>query len=340
VLLDRCRRLDHGFEARGLGHGDPLVQELGRVRVVALVVEVLESELQAIGFGRQQVGILQRIQPLLLVGREVRGVLEPDVPGLLQLGPFLGLLPPDCINSLAEDLHDMKPVEGEMGIGEVLSKAQDVGRGHVQAGLLDLVGIPAVSLEVGLEGLQGLAPFAWHGEQEFLLQHVHHQGDVVMAPPPGGLVEADLLHLGHVHLGKTLVHEVMEHAPEHRVMLPEKPGGGVHGHGWDDHHRQGFEHEREPRSGASPGHVDLLDAVLVALAPRHPRRQVGGMLKEIHVPPHPLHGVVGLTRLAAVGAWEVRTRGEVDEDVQSVALRIELEVLDLPRGLKAERHGE
>ena len=28
-------------------------------------------------------------------------------------------------HSLAEDLHDMKPVEGEMGVGEVFPKAQE-----------------------------------------------------------------------------------------------------------------------------------------------------------------------------------------------------------------------
>jgi hypothetical protein len=44
VVLDRGRRLDDGVETGGLGHGDPLVQELRGVVVVALVVEVLEGK--------------------------------------------------------------------------------------------------------------------------------------------------------------------------------------------------------------------------------------------------------------------------------------------------------
>jgi len=68
--------------------------------------------------------------------------------------------------------------------------------------------------------------------------------------------------------------------------------------------------------------------------------EMGFEFIEGHVPPGPLHGVMGLAGLTAPRAWEVRPRGEVDQQVQSMALRVELEVLDLPRGLKAECHGQ
>lgn len=155
-----------------------------------------------------------------------------------------------------------------------------------------------------------------------------------------GSIDADIPHLGHVHHCQGFIHEVMGQAPELGVVNPEHLGGSGNRQRGNLHHRQHLEQQGDLGAWAGPGHGDLLDSMLITITAWHSGSEVGGMLEEVHVLPDTLLGVVGLARLAADRVREVRLMGEVDEDIQTLYLRIELEVLDLPRGLKAERNGE
>ena len=194
--------------------------------------------------------------------------------------------------------------------------------------------------QVLLERLQGLLVPAIHSEQELLLLHVHHQGDVLLAPLRPGLVHPDPAHLRHVHPGPGILHVVIEQSPEPGVVLPDQSGGLAHRHRTNQHHQQGLEHQGEPGPRPRPRDLHLLDPILVALAAWDPGRQVAGVLEEVHVPPGLLLGVVDLAGLAADRTWKVRPSPEVDKDVQPVGFLLEFEVHDLPGGLQTQSHGE
>ena len=99
-----------------------------------------------------------------------------------------------------------------------------------------------------------------------------------------------------------LVHIVVQHAPQPGVVLAHHPGHGVDRHGGDHGHQQRLEQQGEAAVGPCPGHVDLLDAALVAADARHAGVQVGLVLEEVEMAPGHLLGVVG----RAVGGAAVR----------------------------------
>ena len=146
------------------------------------------------------------------------------VAGLLQFRVILDLFPPHLVHGFAQQLHDVEPVEGEFGVREVLPQALDEGRRHVHAGLRDLRRVAAVGHQVRFECLQGLLVPAFHPEQELLRLHVHHQGDVLLAPLGPGLVDPNPGYLRHVHPGPGILHVVMDQPPDSGVVLPNLPG--------------------------------------------------------------------------------------------------------------------
>ena len=65
-----------------------------------------------------------------------------------------------------------------------------------------------------------------------------------MAEPAAGFIDADGLHIGHVHMGTRLGNVVVYHPPESLVGLPDQLGDSPYGH-LPDH---GLEEQRESRS--------------------------------------------------------------------------------------------
>ena len=71
-----------------------------------------------------------------LASRQLGIVLQPEIAAGLEFRPALGLVAPHFVDGIADQRHDMKLVEGDLGLGEVLAHASDVGAAHVDADLL------------------------------------------------------------------------------------------------------------------------------------------------------------------------------------------------------------
>ena len=73
---------------------------------------------------------------LALVSRPISVVLQSEVAAALEFRPALDLVAPHFVDGIADQLHDIKLVEGDLGLGEVLAHASDLGAAHVDADLL------------------------------------------------------------------------------------------------------------------------------------------------------------------------------------------------------------
>ena len=77
-----------------------------------------------------------------LLGRQVALVLQPQIARSLEFGTALALGASNLVDGLADQLHDVELVEGDLGPGEVFADALDEGGAHVDAHLVDLLGRP------------------------------------------------------------------------------------------------------------------------------------------------------------------------------------------------------
>ena len=59
-----------------------------------------------------------------------------------------------------------------------------------------------------------------------------------------------------------LCHVVQHHTPELCVVTTDKARGGCNRHVGDKRHDESFEEQREARTFARPGHIDLAHAAL------------------------------------------------------------------------------
>ncbi len=102
-----------------------------------------------------------------------------------------------------------------------------------------------------------------------------------MSAPIGLLIDGDGLDLREIQLGTGLIHVMVQYPPDPRVVLTHKARNGIHGHLADQNHQQALEHQREARTLSRPGDIDGLDSVFVAVAARHPDREISRMLEEV-----------------------------------------------------------
>lgn len=100
------------------------------------------------------------------------------------------------------------------GVGEVLRRATDEGRGHVHHQLLERLGSTVVGDEIGLEAPERVGATARGREQQARPVEVDEQADVVVATPPARLVEPDPAGVADVSDGFRLGHVVVKDAPD------------------------------------------------------------------------------------------------------------------------------
>ena len=74
---------------------------------------------------------------------------------------------------------------------------------------------------------------------------VDEQRNVVVAAFCRGLVDANTVDLGEIHVRDGLLNIVPDNAPDARVVFIEQVGCGPHGHVCDQRHGERFEQQRE-----------------------------------------------------------------------------------------------
>ena len=229
------------------------------------------------------------------------------------------------------------PIEGDLGLLELLKHPEEVRLAHVLADLGDLVGMAAVRAEVLGEPLNGGGVPPGGGEHAAMLIKVGEQRDVALAAAEARVVNTDALNPRESLARQGFVDVVMDDPPDPRVMLADQGGDRPDRHLLAERHRQRFEQQREPRSRARPRDLDLMHAVLWAADPWDPGGQERLMLEEVEMPPRLLLGVVHLA-VGPLALWarEPRSLREVQDQLQPPRLTVEVDAHDAPRLLQPQ----
>lgn len=142
------------------------------------------------------------------------------------------------------------------------------------------------------------------------------QGQVPLAAPGTGLLDADPGHRGMVFLRPRLGDVVLEHPPDAVIRHPDQSGHVRHRHRLAQRDHERFHDQRKARAGARPRHRNL--AGLAARRARHARQpgvDVGLELEEVQVLPTAIDAVMDrLVDRPTRWAW------------QAVGLALDLEV--------------
>ena len=109
-----------GFQTAVGGPEVPLLQEDLR-RLKWLIPELLEVHSDVVGASGFEIQLLdlEGIKGRCLIRLEIHRILQPEIPGSLQLWTILLLLAPYFVHGLIEDLQDMELVKGQMGFRKV-----------------------------------------------------------------------------------------------------------------------------------------------------------------------------------------------------------------------------
>lgn len=118
------------------------------------------------------------------------------------------------VQSLGEGLHDMEPVDRDLGLGKVLGQPAEEGWRHVSDDIDHIVRIAAMARQEGAESLDDVLAAAWDCEDHrFLLAlHVEEHCDLAMTAPGGGFIDANSHHIRQIQLPQHATHVVMHDA--------------------------------------------------------------------------------------------------------------------------------
>ena len=193
--------------------------------------------------------------------------------------------------------------------------------------------------QVGGEGIDRAGILAFGDEQNAAANEIDEQADIVVAAPGGRLIEGDAGDLGVIGAIASRRDVVVDDPPQPGVPLVDHPRDNGHRHRLHHGHDQRLEQQRETAVRPRPGNRYLLDPAARAGDPRHPRMQVGFVLKEVQMPPGLFLAVVGRTaRNAAFAGRRTGCPGEIQVDVQSLGRGVEFALRHHPRRLDAQRH--
>jgi len=125
---------------------------------------------------------------------------------------------------------------------------------------------------------------------------------------------------------------ILQHAPQPGVMLPDQLGDPLDRHRLSRDHDVGLKQKRKAAAGTRPRHGYLKDHAPATPDPRHPGNQMGFVLKEVQMPlALRLRVVQRAVCLSTAGTGKSAPPGEVQTDVQTSFLGIELTTHHLPR---------
>ena len=342
VRLEHLGELDQRLDVGRLDLGDPATQVLlGGVGIVDLV-EVVELECVLVAAGGHQRLLEELIQPVLLLGGQLGGPLEPQIPRVLQQARLLlGLRSADLVDRLGQVLAHVVAIERDLRRRQVLERPGQIRLRHVLAHLADPLDLAAVGLKKAGELLHGaLIAALGHVHRAALVQVGEHR-HVVLPALGAGLIDPGPLNTREVLRLDRLIDVVVHDPPDALVFLADQRRDRRDRHLLDQRHHQRLEQQREPRALPRPRHLHLLDRVLRADHPRNPRRQVRLVLEEVQMPPGLLLGVMHLAACrSTLRTPEPRALREVDAQIQPPPLHVKLDIHYLPRLLKTKRSGK
>ena len=120
MTFDSLCSLNNGFQAAVGGPEIPALQEGFPGLAGGLFKEFLKCQADLIRSGCLQVVARQGVHHATLLIGQVGGILEPQVARFLEHVCGFGLQTPDFVHRLVHDLHDMKPIEGDLCPGQDL----------------------------------------------------------------------------------------------------------------------------------------------------------------------------------------------------------------------------
>ncbi len=115
------------------------------------VADPAQQFLGAVGFGGGEAAGLQLFQRGSLSGGEFLRALESGPADALGQGNAACFGAAHSIDGGGEDLHDMKPIDGDRGMGKVLRRGGEKGGGHVADDFGDACRLAAMLAQEGAE---------------------------------------------------------------------------------------------------------------------------------------------------------------------------------------------
>ena len=331
VAFDGVGGIDDGFQTAVSRPEEPALKIVCG-QVGGLFPEGFEAHADAVCTCCFQVELAQVFQPLALVLLQVFRVGQPEIAAASQECFVFLFFAPHPIDGIADDLHDMEAVEGDISVGKVGFHPLDEGGRQVAADIAHLVRIAVVGLEVLGEGGNGATVLAGGGKQDAELVQIDKQADVVVAPFACGLIHADAGYAAVVLLTACLRDIVAHHSPDAGVLLADQTGQRLDGKVANQCQDQRFEQQREPAARPCPGDLDLMNPAGRTFHPWHTRMQKCLVLKEIQVAPALLFGVVGRqTSYTALGADKVAADREINVQVKLAVGLGKGDLGDVPR---------
>ena len=318
LVPNRLRHLDHRLDAAALRPVQPSVPGLSCPGACLVAPDVPSGFLQGPSTRSFEGAVLQGTEALELLACQGFRFLEPDVLGALEalvtvLHELAILLPTHLVDSIAEVLHDVESIEGDLPlrIGYMPCGREDVGLPHVHAHGLEA--IEPFLAQALVEGVQCDFPSTIGNPDHVPGLEVVDHGDVLVPLLKRGLVHADSLRLEsgsakQATPDRALLDSV-DLIPSQVELLGDGRDTGLFEPG-DNH---GFEESREGRIGLSPRHGNLLDPVLFAADSGDLDLDHGSVLAGRKVSPAPLAVVVPRAACAARGARQSGL-GRLDSD--------------------------
>ena len=176
--------LDEWFHARAAAPGQHGLEVVSGVFTMLVVPKLGEELAQGEAAGDALVLTCDLFALCaLVVGESFEVAAQSPHRSTGQATVLAGHLLADAVERFAAELHDMKPVEADLRVGEVLSSSGDECPGHVDGDLLDLRGRHAPPLQFGGELREGVAILSRSEEQQ--------QGDLGGTAPALGLLAGD-----------------------------------------------------------------------------------------------------------------------------------------------------
>ena len=240
-----------------------------------------------------------------------------------------GLCLAHFVESPGEQLHDMEPVYGHVGIGEGLADRRQEGGRHVANDLGDPAWFAIVRDQKVLESTYRFLAFVRHSKHHrsrFTIQ-VNEDGDVVVPPFRSRFIKGDRFQVGKIEPFQRSSNVVSDDPPQPLIGDTHLSRRSQHRHFARQHQRRLLEQQGKAAPLPRPRHPDPLDPMLRAVRPRHSCGDVAVVLKKVQMPPAELTKIMGLATAAKFRAGEHRPAVSFQGQVQFVRRLLNLQVL-------------
>ena len=159
-----------------------------------------------------------------------------------------------------------------------------------------------------------------------------------MTPFTGCFINANLFDIGVVSLLSCFLYVVLDHSPQAGVMLSNKFGNLVYGHGRSQNHDIGFEQQGEPAVSPGPRNIDQSDTAITAIDTGYPSVYVSFMLEKIQMSPRFLFRIMDSTVcLTTSRTGKLAPLGKVHMNIQTLLVNIKTTLHNLPWGCQHQR---